>query len=337
MASLEELVTQHQAQGKIVAELKQSKDPSVKAAVTILLDIKKAITALEPTHEYALKKKEKKKKKKKETNPDGTPMLSKKELRIKAKQEAARKKEADVAAKQASATNYGEARLVQSHEITGKVWTRLETANKSLNNRKVLMRARLHTVRLQSKNVFLVLRQGVSTLQGIVSQGTEIPKEMLKFIASTSVESVVDVEGTLVEVPNPITSCTQSDVELQITSFHIISKAEKVIPFQVASASAPGSYQYGETDNDVEAESTASSAVKIGLDVRLDNRVIDMRTPCSQSILRINTGVSNLFRTFLYDRGFVEIHTPKLNGGASEGGANCFTLEYFGEKACLGK
>ena len=38
MASLEELVTQHQAQGKIVAELKQSKDPSVKAAVTILLD-----------------------------------------------------------------------------------------------------------------------------------------------------------------------------------------------------------------------------------------------------------------------------------------------------------
>ena len=71
MVSLKELVTQHQAQGKIVAELKQSKDPSVKAAVTILLDIKKAITALEPTHEYALKKKEKKKKKKKETNPDG--------------------------------------------------------------------------------------------------------------------------------------------------------------------------------------------------------------------------------------------------------------------------
>jgi aspartyl-tRNA synthetase len=336
MSSIEELVAQHQAQGILVAELKAAKDPSVKEAVTKLLDIKKAIAVIDPAHEFAMKKKEKKKKKKKATNPDGTPMLSKKELRIKAKQEAARKKEQELAAKQASATNYGDARLVQSHEITGRTWTRLEHATGAMNGKKVLMRARIHTVRLQSKNAFLVLRQGVSTLQCVVTQSDQIPKEMLKFIAGTPVESVVDVEGTLTAVPNPITSCTQSDIELHITSFHVISKAELVIPFQVASASMAGSYQYGETDNDGQSEAKDDAGViKIGLDVRLDNRVIDMRTPCSQSILRINTGVSNLFRQFLYERDFVEIHTPKLNGGASEGGANCFTLEYFGEKACL--
>jgi aspartyl/asparaginyl-tRNA synthetase len=32
---------------------------------------------------------------------------------------------------------------------------------------------------------------------------------------------------------------------------------------------------------------------------------------------------------------FVEIHTPKLIGGASEGGSNVFTLKYFEQNACL--
>ena len=333
--SLQELVEQHQAQGKLVAELKAAKSDGVKAAVGALIAIKKAITALDATHEFAIKAKVKKVKKK-ATNPDGTPVLSKKELRVKAKQEAARVKAAATAEKQANATNYGDATLVQSHEITGRQWTRLEKAQASQHGKKVLMRARLHTVRLQAKNVFLVLRQGRSTLQGVVTQSDAIPKEMLKFIASTPVESVVDVLGTLVTVDSPITSCTQSDIELHITEFHVISRAESVIPFQVASASMPGSYQYGETDNDGQAETKEDAGiVKISLPLRLDNRVIDMRTPCSQSILRINTGVSNFFRQFLYDRDFVELHTPKLNGGASEGGANCFTLEYFGENACL--
>jgi len=32
---------------------------------------------------------------------------------------------------------------------------------------------------------------------------------------------------------------------------------------------------------------------------------------------------------------FIEIHTPKLLSGASEGGADVFTLDYFGKPACL--
>jgi len=34
-------------------------------------------------------------------------------------------------------------------------------------------------------------------------------------------------------------------------------------------------------------------------------------------------------------KGFQEIHTPKLIAGSSEGGANVFSLEYFGREACL--
>jgi aspartyl-tRNA synthetase len=54
-----------------------------------------------------------------------------------------------------------------------------------------------------------------------------------------------------------------------------------------------------------------------------------------QSIFRIQSGVCQFFREFLTGRDFIEIHSPKLLGGASEGGANVFTLDYFGTPACL--
>lgn len=50
---------------------------------------------------------------------------------------------------------------------------------------------------------------------------------------------------------------------------------------------------------------------------RLDNRVIDLRTTAKQAIFRISSGVCQIFREFLTDNDFVEIHTPKLIAGSS--------------------
>ena len=73
----------------------------------------------------------------------------------------------------------------------------------------------------------------------------------------------------------------------------------------------------------------------VGLENRLNNRWIDLRTPANQGIFRIESMVGCLFRECLMDKGFIELHTPKLIKGASEGGAEVFTLDYFGEQACL--
>jgi len=37
----------------------------------------------------------------------------------------------------------------------------------------------------------------------------------------------------------------------------------------------------------------------------------------------------------MLNNDFVEIHTPKLIAGASEGGANVFKFKYFERDACL--
>jgi aspartyl-tRNA synthetase len=42
-----------------------------------------------------------------------------------------------------------------------------------------------------------------------------------------------------------------------------------------------------------------------------------------------------MFRDTLHEKGFTEIHTPKLIGGASEGGSDVFKVDYFGSPACL--
>lgn len=64
-------------------------------------------------------------------------------------------------------------------------------------------------------------------------------------------------------------------------------------------------------------------------DTRLDNRVLDLRTPANQAIFRLEAGVCRLFRDILAGKGFTEIHTPKIISAASEGGANVFTVSYF--------
>lgn len=73
----------------------------------------------------------------------------------------------------------------------------------------------------------------------------------------------------------------------------------------------------------------------VKMKTRLDNRVIDLRTPAKHAIFRVTSGLCQIFREFLLEKDFVEIHTPKLIGGSSEGGANVFGFNYFNRKACL--
>jgi len=73
----------------------------------------------------------------------------------------------------------------------------------------------------------------------------------------------------------------------------------------------------------------------VALDTRLDNRVLDLRSITNQSIFSMSSGVCNLFREYLNSQGFVEIHTPKLQGAATESGASVFKVNYFKGNAFL--
>lgn len=71
------------------------------------------------------------------------------------------------------------------------------------------------------------------------------------------------------------------------------------------------------------------------LDTLFDNRVIGLRNLQEQAIFRIQSKVLEAAREYFHSNDFVEMNTPKLLAGATEGGAEVFKLDYFGKEATL--
>lgn len=235
--------------------------------------------------------------------------------------------------------SFGDSPLVQSQAITDKVWTRVENLKPALTGHEVLVRGYLQTTRVVGKGVFVVVRSSLYTVQGVAfeSKDGSISNAMIKYIDGLPSESVVDMKGKVSVPDNPVESVTQKMVEIQITEFHCVCRATQALPFQMEDACRPDSGK--ETDvgayNEDEEVQPDDGLVHVGQKMRLDYRWLDLRTPANQAIFRIESMVGCLFRECLVKKGFIEIHSPKLIGGASEGGSDVFTLDYFGQPACL--
>ena len=258
-------------------------------------------------------------------------------------------------------TKYGRLPFIQSnsppehrHQVH---FDNIEDLNASLDGKDVTIRARLQRSRIKGKGGFIVLREKVFTVQGclFVAEGV-ISKQMLDFVKGIHLESIVEVKGKIKKVEKPVESCTQKDIEIDVSSIFIVVDAISVLPFQMEDAcrkinpeleeddyqekkEAPKEEEKGEDGKKKKKEKKEDKKEKkeivVKMNTRLDNRVMDLRTPTTQAIMRIQAGVGALFRECLTQNGFVEIHTPKINPGASEGGANVFKFKYFDREACL--
>ena len=71
------------------------------------------------------------------------------------------------------------------------------------------------------------------------------------------------------------------------------------------------------------------------IDSRMDYRWVDLRSDKNTLIFKAQTELVGSLRDFCRQRDFMEIHTPKLIGAASESGSDVFELKYFDRKAYL--
>ncbi|XP_060786416.1 aspartate--tRNA ligase, cytoplasmic [Neoarius graeffei] len=218
---------------------------------------------------------------------------------------------------------YGVCVMLQSQEKLDRSLVRVCELTPDGAGQTVWVRARVHTSRAKGKQCFLVLRQQQFNVQALVAVGEQASKQMVKFAANITKESIVDVEAVVQKVEQKIESCSQQDVELHIQRLFVVSQAEPRLPLQLEDAVRP------------EVEGEEEGRATVNQDTRLDNRVIDLRTTTSQAIFRLQSGVCQLFRDTLINKGFVEIQTPKIISAASEGGANVFTVSYFKTSAYL--
>ncbi|XP_047322277.1 LOW QUALITY PROTEIN: aspartate--tRNA ligase 2, cytoplasmic-like [Impatiens glandulifera] len=229
------------------------------------------------------------------------------------------------------AENYGMVPLVelQSKAVTGRVWTEVGLLVAELKDQSVLVRGRLQTIRGVSKKMaFFVLREKGFTVQCVLSVAPNlVSPQMVKFVTSLNKESIVDVEGVITVPKDPIKGASQQ-VEIQARKVRCISLAMAPLPINIEDAAR----------SDVEIEKAIEAGeqlVRVNQDTRLNNRVLDLRTPANNAIFRIQWKVQEIFERFLVSKGFFGIHTPKLMGGSSEGGSAVFRLQYKGQPACL--
>ena len=170
----------------------------------------------------------------------------------------------------------------------------------------ISLRGFVQTVRNQKAVQFIILRDHTGLIQ-VVAERSEANSNLNGLIAGLTRESAIQVTGLVVSNPN----VKLGQLEVQLQTLSVDSMADATLPIDL----------FGRTETDV--------------DKRLDWRFLDLRQPENQLIFRIQTTVEMAMREFWISKGFVEIHTPKIMGSPSEGGAELFTLEYFGQTASL--
>lgn len=168
-----------------------------------------------------------------------------------------------------------------------------------------------------------------SKTEGVVS------KQMIKFATALPTETLVYVEGTVEEAKTPIRSTTVQDVEIKVTKVcslglvvPVVKRAMHVQCFVAVPVTAER-LPFTRNGRFEEQPPTDPPIPAVTLNTRLENRVFDFRVPVTQAIFRLSSAVEDLFRSYLKSQGFLSIHSPKLQGAATESGASVFTVEYF--------
>lgn len=228
---------------------------------------------------------------------------------------------------------YGDYGTIQSNAKLGRKYVNVKdlgTANGPKEGETVWIRGRVNSVRAKGNSCFVVIRAGsfytVQALHFKDKENADLSKSMIKYIGNIQLESIVDICGVVASAN--VKSCSQDNVELQIRKMFVLSRAPTVLPFLYEDACR--------SQEEIDAsQSEERPFASVSQDARLNSRWLDLRTPANAAIMKIRGGIAGLFRESLSSQGFMEINTPKLIGGESEGGANAFKFDYFGKEGCL--
>lgn len=159
----------------------------------------------------------------------------------------------------------------------------------------------IQTLRVQKRMQFLVIRDHTGSIQVVHERA--IDDLLTQVIDTMTPESAVEITGKVVSN----SAVKLGGVEVVIETLNVLNMAD--------------------TPNPIGINPT--------LETRLDWRFLDLRTPQNLLIFKVQTAAEHAMREFWIKEGFIEIHSPKFMGSASESGAELFEVKYFDRKAYL--
>lgn len=167
----------------------------------------------------------------------------------------------------------------------------------------------VHSLRAKGNIAFLELRDHTGHVQFVLLRKkleAEAPG-LFETLTALSDESCVSITGTLQESDK-----AKAGYEVLPTAARVLNTAAAPLPMAIW-----------------------DEAIETGLDTRLDNRFLDVRTPHTAAIFRIRHAVLKAGRDYLTEQGFTEIHTSNINAASSEGGTDTYKVDWFGKQCFL--
>ena len=185
---------------------------------------------------------------------------------------------------------------------------------KDLIDSEVTISGYAESIRGRGAICFLMLRDGTGRIQAFLKRDN-MDEEIFAAIQATSRESTISVTGIVAQKRPPKVAegdpIPEPEFEISVTKGIILAVADAPLPV-------------GVTDD-----------VNVGLDIRLDNRHLDLRRSHVNAMFLLRSKVLEYGRIHLLSEGFQEINSPKIIAAAAEGGTNLFPMKYFDTDAYL--
>ena len=161
--------------------------------------------------------------------------------------------------------------------------------------------------------VFMTIKDITGTVQATVEKETNA--ELAASLEGLTNDSVVTITGKAVE------------------NEYVKLHGYEVIPDEVIIESIADALPINRKE--IPATKKKKAVERSSIDQRIDYRWIDLRTDENQMMFKVQTVMVNAMRKYLLENNFIEIHTPKLIGTASESGSDVFEVKYFDRNAYL--
>ena len=171
----------------------------------------------------------------------------------------------------------------------------------------------VENLRASKYMAFIVLKDITGKMQITVEKETH--PDLVPALDSLTGDSVITVVGTV--TPNEYVKLGGIEI---IPESLVVESIADALP--IAREELP-------------ATKKQKAVERSSIDDRINYRWIDLRTDKNQLMIKAQTAMVAAMRSFLLERGFLEIHTPKLIGAASESGSDVFEVKYFDRKAYL--
>ncbi|HHD92697.1 MAG TPA: aspartate--tRNA(Asn) ligase [Candidatus Portnoybacteria bacterium] len=178
----------------------------------------------------------------------------------------------------------------------------LSSELKKYLDQEVTLKGRVYNLRKLGKMNFLILQDEKELVQCLIEKEvTQMPAEKIR------PGDLIQINGVAKE-----DSRAPMGVEIKCQKISFINRIVEDLPFDLT-----------------------KKEIHLQLSTLFDHRALTLRNEKVRQIFRLEGEILSSYSQIMRDLGCQEIKTPKIIGAASEGGANFFSVNYFGRRAFL--